>query len=160
MCFSLLNSTSFILDNPLIILDLTLSGTNNSDKFDSLNANLKKSIAKSLKRTERDIIELTLESKIVHEENVVSVKLVIEAVIQVTDERDAGSVLKTMDGSSSFVTDLTTAIKTNTILDLILITEVRTNLVKQRKMARLIFMIAFINLYLYKNRFPYELVSF
>ena len=131
-----------------IILDFTLSGTNNSDKFDSLNANLKKSIAKSLKRTERDIIELTLESKIVHEENVVSVKLVIEAVIQVTDERDAGSVLKTMDGSSSFVTDLTTAIKTNTILDRILITEVRTNLVKQRKMARLIFMIAFINLYL------------
>ena len=145
MCFSLLNSTSFILDNPLIILDFTLSGTNNSDKFDSLNANLKKSIAKSLKRTERDIIELTLESKIVHEENVVSVKLVVEAVIQVTDERDAGSVLKTMDGSSSFVTDLTTAIKTNTILDRILITEVRTNLVKKRKMASLIFMIAFIN---------------
>ena len=145
MCFSLLNSTSFILDNPLIILDFTLSGTNNSDKFDSLNANLKKSIAKSLKRTERDIIELTLESKIVHEENVVSAKLVIEAVIQVTDERDAGSVLKTMDGSSSFVTDLTTAIKTNTILDRILITDVRTNLVKQRKMPSLIFMVAFIN---------------
>ena len=145
MCFSLLNSTSFILDNPLIILDFTLSGTNNSDKFDSLNDNLKKSIANSLNRTESDVIELTLESKIVHEENEVSVRLVIEAVIQITDQGDAGSVLKTMDGSSSFVTDLTTAIKTNTILDRILITEVRTNFVRQRKMASLIFMIAFIN---------------
>ena len=121
----------------MIAIDITITAQNNKHNVDSLKDDLRKSIAGSL-GVEKGNIELTLETKNFKEKDKEKIKFVIRAVIEITDQTYLEAVLKTVDDTSSFSMELTRAIKKNTIFEGIVITELRTRLVKKRKEPYLI----------------------
>ena len=114
-----------------------MTAQNNKHNVDSLKDDLRRSIAGSL-GVDKGNIELTLDTKSFKEKGKENVQFVIRGAIEITDKMYGEAVLKTVDGTSPFSMELTRAIKKNTIFEGIVITELRTRLVKKRKEPYLI----------------------